>query len=167
MGQDKLARSLEVSTMESADILRVYYRKYLVKEYIKSTKGELYRTGSVKVTINRPLLKLYREYRVPHELAYKAVNIIIQGTAAYAMKAGMLRAWKWTKENKKYPGIRLLMTIHDELIFEIPDKYRKEEVVPKLTELMSDRTSFKVPIIASPKVSDKSWGDAKEWRMST
>ena len=166
MGQDKLARSLEVSTMESADILRVYYRKYPVKEYIKSTIGELYRTGSVKVTINRPLLKLYREYRVPHELAYKAVNIIIQGTAAYAMKAGMLRAWKWTKENKKYPGIRLLMTIHDELIFEIPDKYRKEEVVPKLTELMSDRTSFKVPIIASPKVSDKSWGDAKEWRLA-
>ena len=164
MGQDKLARSLDVSTMEAIEILRAYYKKYPVKEYIARTVSELYRTGSVKVTINKPLLTIHREYRVPHELSYKAVNIIIQGTAAYVMKAGMLRAWKWIKSTKKYPGIRLLLTVHDELIFEVPNKYAKEKVVPILTELMADKTTFKVPIIASPKVSDKSWGDAHEWK---
>lgn len=166
MGQGKLAHSLEVSTMEANDILRTYYRKYPVREYVSRTVSELYRKGSVNVTVNKPLLKIHREYRVPCELSYKAVNIIIQGTAAYAMKAGMLRAWKWIKETDKYPGIRLLTTIHDELLFEIPNKYKKEKVVPILTELMCDRTSFKVPIIASPKVSGKSWGDAKEWKES-
>jgi DNA polymerase-1 len=164
MGQGKLSNSLGVSTLEANEILRTYYKKYPVREYLSRTVSELYRTGSVKVTINRPLLTIHREYRVPHELSYKAVNIIIQGTAAYVMKAGMLRTWKWIKRTNLYPGIRLLLTVHDELIFEIPNKYAKEQVVPILTELMADKTTFKVPIIASPKVSDKSWGDCKEWR---
>ena len=161
MGQDKLARSLGVSTMEAIETLRTYYRKYPVKEYIAKTVSELYRKGSVNVTINKPLLTMHREYRVPHGLSYKAVNIIIQGTAAYVMKAGMLRAWKWTKKTKKYPGIRTLITIHDELIFEIPKKYGYKPV-GIINSLMSDQTSFKVPIIASPKVSDESWGACKE-----
>ena len=164
MGQDKLARSLGVPTIEANEILCSYYNKYPVKEYLSRTVSELYRTGSVKVTIRKPLFTIHREYRVPHDLSYKAVNIIIQGTAAYVMKAGMLRAWKWVKKTKEYLGIRLLMTVHDELIFEIPNKYKKEIIVPMLSELMSDRATFKVPIIASAKVSNISWGDAKEWK---
>jgi len=163
MGQSKLAHSLGVPTMEANEILHTYYSKYPVKEFLQSTVSELYRTGSVKVTIRKPLLTMYREYRVPRELSYKAVNILIQGTAAYVMKAGMLRAWKWIKKN--VPDIKLLMTVHDELIFEIPNKHKKEYIVPMLSNLMSDKTTFKVPIIASAKVSNKSWGECVEWKM--
>lgn len=164
MGQNKLALRLGLALIEAREILDTYYRRYPVKQFLKETTSELYRTGSVKVLIDRPRCKLYREYRVPQELAYKAVNILIQGTAAYMMKLGMKRVYDFIKKNKL--DIRLILTVHDELIFEINKKYKPEDIIPELVECMNDETSLKVPIIASPKVSYKSWGDAKDWKMA-
>lgn len=167
MGQNKLARSLGLSTYEASAILKKYYKAYPVKEYMSAVTRQLHKTGSVTVLAESKLMKLYREYRVPQELAYKSANIIIQGIAAYTMKAGMRRVWEYIK--KKGLDVRLIMTIHDELIFEVSNKYKDKEmlsVIKQLKDCMEDHYTFKVPIIASAKMSSVSWGDCKDVKLA-
>ena len=57
-------------------------------------------------------------------------------------------------------NIHMLTCIHDEIAFEVDDSHYT--VAQKLADVMSDTITFAVPIIASPKISAKSWGDAKE-----
>lgn len=92
---------------------------------------------------------------------YMANGLVTHNTAAYVMKCGMVRCYNWIKKNA--PDIKLLVTVHDELIFDIPKKYKPEYIIPILSDLMADNETFAVPIIASPKMSDKSWGDCKDF----
>lgn len=163
MGQNLLAESLKIPVMEARDVLSKYDKRYQVREYINQVISSLYHNGFVSVCFDSPQMKMYREYRVPQELAYKAVNIMVQGTAAYVMKFGMRRCWDYIKEHKL--DVRMLGTIHDELIFEVSNKYDVKSVTKKLVECMEDRVTFKVPVLATPKISKKSWGEAKDVKL--
>ncbi len=145
------------------DILNNYYHQYPVKEFARKMTGELYRTGVIEMKFNSNLMSFTRDYRVPQELAYKAPNVLIQGTAAYVMKYGMKRCLNYI--HKYDLDIKWIMTLHDELIFEISNDYDVNKQTKKLITLMEDSVTFDVPIIASPKMSTKSWGDCKEVKI--
>ena len=158
MGQRKLASSLNLPAVKAYDILQKYYRRYPVKEYIRSVTSQLFKQGSISLSFDSELMNFSREYRVPQDKAYRGTNVIIQGTAAYVMKKGMLRTAKWI--DSKNLDVNLLATMHDELIFEINNKYNVDKVIKKLIRLMEDRVTFKVPMLASAKISNISWGHA-------
>jgi DNA polymerase-1 len=67
--------------------------------------------------------------------AYKGVNYIIQSSAARLMKRGMVKCHKYL-ESIGYGW--LVMSIHDELIFEFPADHRPRSVIRKLAALMSE-----------------------------
>jgi DNA polymerase-1 len=140
-------------------ILQTYYSKFPVMEYQRRIVSELYRRGNVEISFDSALMKFRRVYRTPHHLAYKAVNMIVQGTAAYVMKTGMIRTYRWIKENPQYE-IKLLLTVHDELVFEIPKAKPYVAIMYKLQELMEDKVTFSIPIEASIKATEKNWGEA-------
>lgn len=142
------------------EILYNYYKQYPVKEYMAEITGILCREGFITISFNSELMDFTRDYRVPQNLAYKGVNIIVQGTAAYVMKLGMLRAYKKIKE--KYIDTKLIGTIHDELIWEIPINKYLNKTINLIKTQMEDNITFSVPILASVKTSTKSWGDVKE-----
>ena len=117
-------------------------------------------------------MDFYRDFRVPQELAYKGVNIIMQGTAGFVMKAGMKRCYDVILKDKALKKVMTVPwtglpaihgTIHDELIFYVFDKKRSvaEECTAQMQSLMDDKVTFRVPITTSPKISDRSWGEAK------
>ncbi len=163
MGKNKLARSLGVPLTEAFQILEKYHKNYPVKQHIDEQTGILYKQGFVFIESNSELMRFYREYRVPSELAYKAVNIRIQGMAAYCMKYGIKRSIDFI--NKEKLQINFICSIHDELFFEIEEKDYSVELVAGITHAMEDKLSFKVPILASPKCSNESWGAAKELKI--
>ena len=176
MGQNKLKEQL-ASVLRSMkkelpknyalplpqEILHNYYEQYPVKEFMRQMTGELYRTGVIDLTLDSELMCFTRDYKVPQELAYKAVNIKIQGCAAYVMKFGMKRCIDYIIKHNL--DILLIGTVHDELIFEINNEYDINKQIRKLIELMEDKITFNVPILASAKISTKSWGDAKEVKL--
>lgn len=142
------------------EIFQEYHKKYPVKEYMRRVTGEIYRNGLTRIEYHSKLMNFIRDYRVPQDLAYRGANLRIQGTAAYVMKYGMKRACEFIDEFGL--DVHLLGTIHDELIFEVPDeKENIRDIIRDLKEQMEDRVTFKVPILASAKTSDKSWGDIK------
>jgi DNA polymerase-1 len=163
MGDGKMASSLGVSFMEGREILNSFYELYPVKPYMQSVISTLYKVGYIRVLYDSSLMHFYRDFRVPHDLAYKGVNMIMQGTAGYVMKSGMKRAYDWLQKKRvKTKPHTLNGTIHDELIFYIYENYKNTvEITQTLQEIMADRVTFSLPITATPKISDISWGAAR------
>ena len=85
---------------------------------------------------------------------YVGVNYLIQGTAADLMKDRLLKCWRFLKDK----DTDLLMTIHDELVFEVPG--HEKEIIWQLKEIMEEPDEFKVPLTCSVEVG-KTWGSKK------
>lgn len=77
-----------------------------------------------------------RRLTVPSDRPYVATNYKIQGTAADMMKISMVRCNKFLKSTGL--DAHIILTVHDELIFEIKTEHSKKWVLRKLKELMED-----------------------------
>jgi len=86
---------------------------------------------------------------------YTGVNYKIQGTAADFLKLKMFQVSQYLKGR----NTKLLMTIHDELVFEVPKHER--HVVADLVKIMEDRTTFSVPLTCSVSIG-KNWREKKK-----
>lgn len=158
MGKAKLASSLGLSNIKANEVLSDYHNSLPeIREYSEDLSEQLFYRGRIRIVLNSPLMKLIRDYNVPYKLSYKGINIVLQGMAAYVIKFAMLRVNKWLEETKK--DIKMIMTIHDELVFEVNKKYSIKEEAEKLIKIMEDKVTFSVPITAEAKWSDKSWLD--------
>lgn len=148
MGSNLLAQTLGLSLVEATEILYAYNRKYKIKEFMNKMSETLYRQGYIKLDwINR-------EYRVPKDMSYKCVNVLIQGSAAYLLKLAMLRVAKYLKN---FPDMHMLLQIHDELVIEVPQNAPIKGIAQNIKEQMEDQTTFSVPITVSVEYSIKSW----------
>ena len=94
------------------------------------------------------------------EFPYRAVNTLIQGTAADILKVAILRVSKYLR----FMRSKLLFPVHDELVidWDLRDGY----IVPQLTKLMctfekNGQPLFRVPIEVEAKVSYRHWGEKK------
>lgn len=159
-----VCRQIDMSEQKARKTLQIFYSLYPVREHMSKLIRQVYHQGELALKIKSPLLYIDRVYRIPHQYAYKAVNVEIQGTAAYVLKAMMKRCHKaietipdmWTTNT------RMIGTVHDELLFYSSLGAGIEERVRTLIAAMEDHITFRVPITVSAKVG-RSWGDVKEW----
>ena len=86
------------------------------------------------------------------------MNYPIQGTAADLMKKAMVDVNE--KVLKYFPEVSLLLQIHDDLVFEIPDKdtERQKEIVSKIRNTLCSVWDLSVPIVVDIKIGQQ-WGD--------
>lgn len=102
---------------------------------------------------------LSREKGLASQAKRQSVNSIIQGSAADIAIAAMLNC-EYSEEMRKL-GVRMLLQIHDELVFEVP---KIPEVIERAKELvrvnMEDPIPLSVPILISMDEA-RTWGDAK------
>ena len=84
-----------------------------------------------------------------------AVNMPIQGLAADIIKLAMLEADKFIRE--KYPQARMVLQIHDELLFEVPER-EAEKFASGIKDIMENVYKLSVPLVADVKVGDN-WGE--------
>jgi DNA polymerase-1 len=157
----EIIKEIGVSGKWAYDVLQKYYQLYPVKPFMQKMIAEVYRTGMLRMSFDSPLMKFSRVYHVPREFAYRSVNMKIQGTAAYIIKHAMVRVDERIKKEGLQKEVRMLMQVHDELIFEVHKSIPVEEVNKMLSEEMEDHVTFKVPITTSMKWSGVSWGDVK------
>ena len=80
----------------------------------------------------------------------------MQGTAADLIKLAMIAVSKWI--NTEQLGTRLVMQVHDELVFEVPDD-EIELVKLRIPELMSRVADLRVPLLAEVGVG-RNWDEA-------
>lgn len=85
----------------------------------------------------------------------QSTNAVIQGSASEILKRAMIEVYTFTKTKKT--DWKLLATIHDEILIEVPDTITLEEIL-EIEEVMKQTTSLNVPIKVDTEVM-KRWGD--------
>ena len=81
----------------------------------------------------------------------------LQGTAADIMKKAMIDIWRDLRKQKL--GTRMILQVHDELVFEVPEK-EKAKVERLVRTRMENVCEFKVPLKASLGWG-RTWAEAK------
>lgn len=102
-----------------------------------------------------------RRYYLTPRFAYKAVNYLVQGTCADIMKRAMYRLSKCFKT--KYLGPKILLTLHDELIIEVPKKLDCLNLYKLIITLMqedSKKAGIPVNLPITMKRADDRWSNA-------
>lgn len=158
MGSRKLAQTLGITTKEAKGYIESYFALFpSVKSYFKFIQESAKSQGYVQTLLGR---RRYFDYSnaTPMQLASydrESVNTVFQGSAADLIKLSMLKLEK-TLLNE---DARLLLQIHDELIFEVKEEL-SEEFAKKAKELMEGIYTLEIPLKTSVAIG-KNWGELK------
>lgn len=127
-----------------------------IKRYMNKMCRQIERYGQ----ITNPL---GRTYFIPEKMAYRSVNYMVQGTCADILKNAMIRVDKLFTNTWK--GCQMLLTLHDELIIEVPiDLHSKELMRDIVTAMQTDftRVGLPVPLPVGMSMTNKKWSDAQD-----
>ena len=82
-----------------------------------------------------------------------AINAPLQGSQADLIKLAMINI---TRQLDSLPGVRLILQVHDELVFESPDE-EVERIIPITKDLMENTFKLSVPVTVEVKIG-QNWG---------
>ena len=144
-----LARNLGIETKAAAAYIDKYFQRYPgVKNYMDETRLSAKSKGYVETVFGR---RLYLpEINSPNgprrgSAERAAINAPMQGTAADLIKLSMNKVMEVLDlENR---GTRMIMQVHDELVFEVPES-EVEWVRVEIPRLMADVAQLKIPLLA-------------------
>ncbi len=159
-----LSQQLGISVSEARQFIESYFASFpKVKDFIESTLEEAYQTGMVRTISGRfrrfPELKgRKRNPKGGLDASERmAINSKIQGSAADLIKIAMIRVDNALVRDRLQA--RLLLQIHDELVFEFPEK-EKEALVSLVKNEMENALSLRVPLKVDIGIG-KNWSEAK------
>lgn len=142
-----LARTTGMSQAEAKQFIEDYFRRYQsIRSFMNRVIEEAKRNGYAETILHRRRKIVGLESRNPNvrsQAQRLAVNTVIQGSAADLIKAAMIRIHRRI-EQEKLP-IRMILQIHDELVFELPQK-EAEEHGRWIAEEMSGAVKLDVPM---------------------
>lgn len=142
-----LASRLGLENSEGKEMIDQYFERFPnILNYINETKEFAKENGFVQTLLGRrryiPDINS-GNWNVRGFAERTAINMPIQGTAADIIKLAMINIHHWLKESSKKS--RMLLQVHDELIFEIHES-EVEEVPKKIDELMENAFLLDVPL---------------------
>ena len=161
-----LAKQIAVSNQEALDFINSYFKKFPeIKEYMNSTIKTCRKNGYVTNIFGRRIhLRGINDknFSIRSFQERAAINAPIQGSAADIIRLAMIKIDKILEEDKKNKT-KMLLQIHDELIFECS---KKDEVQMKkiikdamVSVSTSDHHMFSIPLEVSIN-SGNNWGEA-------
>jgi DNA polymerase I len=159
-GAFTLAKDIGVSQEEAQEFIDGYFAGFpRVRAFIDRTLEEGRSTGVVKTMFGRrrlvPELNS-RNFQIRSAAERMAVNMPIQGTAADIMKRAMIDAHAALLP---HPDARMILTVHDELLFEVP-KARADEIGAIVQDRMESAVQLRVPLTVDVGIGDN-WKEAK------
>ncbi len=156
-----LEQATGLSREEAAGFITAYFEKYPgVKQYLESTKEKARKEGYVQTILGRrrSIPEINSQNRQVREAAERmAINMPVQGTSADIIKVAMVNLAR--EIAKRRLGSKMILQVHDELIFEVPQEER-EEMQRLAPELMSTAMTLSVPLKVAIK-SGQNWGELK------
>ena len=154
-----LARDLGISQKEADEYIQQYFQRYPeVKEYLGQVVKEAREKRYVRTLLGRKrylpgILSTNRKRREMAERA--AINTPIQGGAADLIKLAMVNLEKRSREEEL--GAWIILQIHDELLFEVPEE-EMNETRRIVKEEMEGAMKLSVPLMVETKVG-KNWAE--------
>ena len=164
ISQYGLAKQINVSNYEAEEFLDAYFAKFPeIKIYMNETIKFCRKSGYVNNIFGR---RSHfngindKNFNVRNFQERAAINAPIQGSASEIMRLAMIRLNKKLSDKKNIQS-KMLLQIHDELIFEVPKNNEKTMVKLIKDEMASvvksDHHSFSIPLTVDINVGDN-WG---------
>lgn len=171
MGVNALRQNLgaDTSREEAQHFLNAYFNTFTrLADYLEETKEFAREHGYTETMFSRrrhfpgissgaPFIRAQQERM--------AINAPIQGTAADIMRIAMREVYEYATAQTDADAVRLLLQVHDELMFEVKSDALTEHV-PSLKGIMesvlTDRDTHGVPLIADVEVGEN-WHDLQKW----
>ena len=155
-----LTRQLDIPRAEAQKYLDTYFERYTgVKDYIANTKAQAKEDMFVETIMGRRLYlnEINAGNGLRRQAAERAaINAPLQGSAADIIKKAMIDIQDFLE--KEMPKVKVIMQVHDELIFEAP-KENAEEVLSKMKAMMEKAVKLDIPLIADAAIGDN-WNEA-------
>ncbi|PSU30182.1 DNA polymerase I [Photobacterium lutimaris] len=156
-----LAKQLDMGRNEAQDYMNVYFERYPgVLEYMESTRNQASEQGYVETLYGRRLHlpDIKSRNGIRRKAAERAaINAPMQGTAADIIKRAMVLVDEWVGQQPE-GQVRLLMQVHDELVFEVQES-EVDNVSAEVRRLMESAAELAVPLIADAGIGDN-WDQA-------
>ncbi|MDQ1886595.1 DNA polymerase I [Aeromonas salmonicida] len=156
-----LAKQLGIGRAEAQKYMDLYFERYPgVLEYMERTRQQAEAQGYVETLFGR---RLYlpdiksRNAGLRKGAERAAINAPMQGTAADIIKRAMINVDGWIRGIED-ESIRMLMQVHDELVFEIREE-KLEEYTAIIKEKMSAAAELHVPLLVEAGTGDN-WDQA-------
>jgi DNA polymerase-1 len=145
-----LSKELDISQKEAQQYIDSYFARHAgVKRYMETIVEEAQTNGFVKTLFGR--IRFIPEINNPDQAVRQlgqrtAMNTPIQGTAADIIKMAMINTT--TKLRERGLTSRLILSIHDELVFEV-----KENEITEMEKLIREEMEHVIPLDVPLKVS--------------
>lgn len=155
----KIATTLNLTLEETTPGFNEICRRWPKVAYFTNISAQkVIENGGITTAFGRRL-------NVQRDTAYAGANYDIQGTAAGILKRAQVQVGKYLRKN--YPEIRIVLPIHDELIFSFPRVLLKErnEILKKISQLMTSHSEIKVPLEVEWKKTTTTWDDSSEFKL--
>ncbi|GAB0054574.1 DNA polymerase I [Helicobacter pylori] len=160
MGSKKLSETLNIPLNEAKSYIEAYFKRFpSIKGYLNRMKEEILKTSKAFTLLGR-----YRVFdftgtndHIKGNYLREGVNAIFQGSASDLLKLGMLKV---NERFKNDPSVRLLLQVHDELIFEIEEK-NALELQQEIQRILNDEVyPLRVPLETSAFIANR-WNELK------
>jgi DNA polymerase I len=146
-----LAKQLKISRKEANLYMTIYFSKFnKVLEFMENTRKIAAKNGFVETMFGRRLYlpDINSKNMMLRKAAERAaINAPMQGAQADLIKMAMINLDQWIEQNAK--DIFMLMQVHDELIFEVPNdklNFAKENIANIMNKVANLSVNFKVEI---------------------
>ncbi len=164
ISQYGLAKQINVSNHEAEEFLNAYFAKFPeIKDYMNQTIKFCRKSGYVSNIFGRKSHFINindKNFNVRNFQERAAINAPIQGSASEIMRLAMIRLDKKLSEQKN-EKTKMLLQIHDELIFETPKSDLKrisKMIIEEMSSVAkSDQHSFSIPLSVDLNSGDN-WG---------
>jgi DNA polymerase-1 len=155
-----LTRQLGISRDEAQAYLDTYFKRYTgVKDYMDSTKELAKKNLFVETILGRKLhvVAINDSNGLRRQAAERAaINAPLQGSAADIIKKAMIDVDQWI--GGENPDIRMIMQVHDELIFEVKKEFA-DDAINEIVNLMESSVELKIPLIVDAN-QGTNWNEA-------
>lgn len=156
MGPKKLSETLKISFQEAKTYIQNYFTSFpMIKDFLKKQEEFILENGYSKTLLGRMRKFDFDGIQEYQKAAFlrEGINAIFQGSAADIIKMAMNKIIHSSLESK------LLLQVHDELIFETPKEIASEEA-KKIALIMENIATLRVPLKCSISIGEN-WGKLK------
>ncbi|MBK5967276.1 MULTISPECIES: DNA polymerase I [Thiorhodovibrio] len=155
-----LARQLGIERRDAQAYVDTYFARYPgVKDFMARIREQAARDHYVETIFGRRLYlpDINHSNQQRRQGAERtAINAPMQGSAADIIKRAMIAVDDWIERDR--PPVRMIMQVHDELVFEIATD-AVEDATARIRDLMQSAAKLKVPLIVDVGVGDN-WDEA-------
>jgi DNA polymerase-1 len=157
-GPHGLSQTADISYMRAKEFIDKYFETFPdIKKYIDEYTEFARANGYAETMFGRKryLPEINSSVMMVRKGAERmAINTPLQGTAADMIKIAMVSVWKEIKDDKE---IKMLLQVHDELLFEVKED-NVDEYIKKIKEIMEKVIKLKVPVVVDASLGGN-WGE--------